>query len=394
MKRVNYVAYAASTMGECGFQTLFQDSPIIPGQQAQKFNRLLQQGLNQNGMRVTAICAPPVTQRNTDRKIIKVKNATEKGVFYRYIPVLNIPCVKNIFTVISSFFEGVHICLKKDSAVVCDVLNISVSFGAVMAARLCHRPVVGIVTDVPELMVTGHLDKQVQLCYKVINKCSGYVFLTDAMNERLNPNNKPYAIIEGISDSVATKLDHTIKKDERMCLYAGLLDAEYGVKDMVDGFIEANIPHAVLHLCGSGPYEKELTEVAALHSNVVYHGSVMNKRVVEMEQEAVLLVNPRPSCGEFTKFSFPSKIIEYMSSGTSTMATKLPGVPNEYYDYLIPIEDETKYGIAKAFQIALSKTDDELKFMGERARDWVVTHKSFEIQGEHLAQLLQAVSKS
>ncbi len=385
----NIVAYAASTMSEQRFAETFADSKMMPGQQAQRFNRLLMCGLAENGVKVNCVSAPPITKGNTKRKYVNIKNDIENGVDYKYLPVINISGLKNILCLIASFFKTLHICKNKGCVVVCDVLNISVALGATSAAKILKRPSIGIVTDVPELMVTGHSEKQVKLCHKVINNCDKYVFLTEAMNERLNPKRKPYIIIEGVCDShvdeqSVSRLENSIKK----CFYAGLLDAEYGVKNMVEGFIRADIDGAELHICGKGPYEEELKSIAEKDKRVIFHGSVLNKDVVIMEKNCDLLINPRPVSGEFTLFSFPSKILEYMSSGTATLATELPGIPKEYFEYLLKIDDDTSSGIAKAIKNALARTKSELHIVGRNAQKWVVANKSQKQQGLRLLELI------
>lgn len=389
MFNCSIVAYAASTMSEKRFSETFADSKMMPGQQAQKFNRLLMRGLAENGIKVNCVSAPPITVGNTKRKYVNIKNDIENGVEYKYLPVINISRLKNILCLISSFFNTLQICMNNRSVVVCDVLNISVSLGATLAAKVLKRQSVGIVTDVPELMVTGHSEKQVKLCHKVISNCDKYVFLTEAMNERLNPKGKPYIIIEGVCDShiddhSVTQLENGIKK----CFYAGLLDAEYGVKNMVDGFLEADIVGAEMHICGKGPYEEELKSIAEKDKRVVFHGSVLNKEVVFMEKNCDLLINPRPVSGEFTKFSFPSKILEYMSSGTAALATELPGIPIEYFDYLLKIDEDTPTGIAKAIENALSLNKSELSIVGRKAKKWVIANKSQKQQGLRLLELI------
>lgn len=386
--QIERIVYAASTMGENSFAELFKNSPAMPGQQAQKYNRLLQQGIKLNGVEVIAISTPPVTVVNTTKKMLKVKNSCEKGVLYKYTPVINIRAIKNIVFTVSSFLKGLRFLFKKKSAVVCDILNVSASIGTISAAKVLHRPVIGIVTDIPELMVTGHSKKQVELCHSIISKCDGYVFMTEPMNERLNSSHKPYTIIEGIADVSQINIAHNKNNHIKKCMYAGLLDAEYGVKSMVEGFLSVDVRDTELHLFGSGPYVEELKEVLDAHKNIVFHGSVLNSEVVRMEKECDLLINPRPSVGEFTKFSFPSKIMEYMSSGTATMATRLPGIPNEYYDYLIPIEKEDSEGIKTVLSTVLKSADYDLENKGKKAQSWITENKNSKKQGERILDLI------
>lgn len=43
---------------------------------------------------------------------------------------------------------------------------------------------------------------------------------------------------------------------------------------------------------------------------------VPNSGVLKAQSESEILVNPRNDNNEFTKYSFPSKVIEYLGSGT------------------------------------------------------------------------------
>lgn len=61
-----------------------------------------------------------------------------------------------------------------------------------------------------------------------------------------------------------------------------------------------------------------------------------------MQQQATLLVNPRKGHEEYTKYSFPSKTMEYMASGTPTIMYKLPGLPIEYEEYLVLLPDNSQ----------------------------------------------------
>ena len=86
---------------------------------------------------------------------------------------------------------------NKDLSIICDVLSVTNSLGASLACKSLNRTCVGIVTDMPEFLESD--DLYIKLVHKVISNCSDYIFLTEAMNQRLNPTKKPYKIIEGIS---------------------------------------------------------------------------------------------------------------------------------------------------------------------------------------------------
>lgn len=83
----------------------------------------------------------------------------------------------------------------------------------------------------------------------------------------------------------------------------------------------------ILEIYGDGDYRAELVELAAKHDRIIYKGLVSRDVIVARQKQVALLINPRPSSYEYTQYSFPSKIMEYMLSGTPVLTTKLPGIP-------------------------------------------------------------------
>ena len=68
------IDYASSAMDAKDFEELFENSSEIPGQQAQKYNRLMIQGMVENGARVRAVTVRPVTRANCVYKFLPTKS--------------------------------------------------------------------------------------------------------------------------------------------------------------------------------------------------------------------------------------------------------------------------------------------------------------------------------
>ena len=385
------IIYASSAMGEKTFSDIFINSKNIPGQQAQKFNKLLIKGLKLNGADVIGLSTPPVTTSNLNKKFIVLGKKIEDEILFSYVPVINIPILKNILNIAGSFFKTLKYRKKNKTIIVCDVLNVSVSLGAVFAGILVGCPIIGIVTDIPELMVTGHLSRQVKLIYKIIDKCSHYVFLTEPMNTRLNPTGKPYVIIEGICNE---NTEYENFEHNNHSIYAGYLDEKYGIKALIEAFILANVDGQELHIYGAGPYAEEAKRIANESDSIVYHGSVLNEIVVAEEKKARLLINPRPSNEEFTKYSFPSKNMEYMSSGTPVLTTKLLGMTKDYYEYVYCFKDETVEGMSETLKTILEKDDEQLLEKGKEAQHFVIMQKNNLIQARKILALVNNVNNN
>ena len=81
------------------------------------------------------------------------------------------------------------------------MLNISACLGSLIASKLIGIKSVGIVTDMPGLMVGGSRSFLSNLITRINKSYLGsfdyYVFLTEQMNPILNIHKRPYIVMEG-----------------------------------------------------------------------------------------------------------------------------------------------------------------------------------------------------
>lgn len=374
------IVYASFHCSESMFERLFRDSDHKPGQAIQKYNRLLAEGLaQQSGVRVYSICELPITEENYHKKFFHRMNETIHDVRYYYISLVNIHRLKDILAVISAFWACAKICCKKDAMVISDILNAPVALGAFLAARLCKKKYVAIVTDAPQFV---YFDSDV-FYHKVsdflIKYASGYVLLTEQMNDLYNDKKKPYVVIEGLVDiqnQERTDIEFTEIPRTKICMYTGSIHEKYGIGNLVQGFIQSQIENVELHIYGDGDYREKLEEICKTHPVIKYFGNIMSSEIINRQKEATLLINPRPTTDEFTKYSFPSKNMEYMVSGVPVLTTKLPGMPKEYYEYVFLLPDESSEGISQQLKKLFAEDAENLYEMGSRARDYVLNNKN------------------
>lgn len=390
------IIYESCACSEEYFNKLFEISNRKPGQQVQKYHRLLMQGLIKNQVDVKAITSPPITRQATDKLYFPKQIALSEGILYHHLPVFNVPYLKNIIIFITSFFETLKLIKKnKFSIVICDVLNISATAGALLASKIFRKrsKSIGIVTDLPIDLNADPMSILVKLNNFIIDKCDGYIFLTEEMNIKLNNKNKDYLVIEGHVDINMENVDNNIerKMTNKICLYAGGLYKKYGIELLVNGFIKANVQQAELHIYGSGDFEDELVEICKRNNQIKYFGVVPNSVVIDAELRADLLINPRPTNEDYTKYSFPSKNMEYMASGTPVLTTKLPGMPKEYFDYIYIIENESTNGIAKSLHEILNKNKGELYDKGLKSKSFVLEKKNNVIQASKILLLAKKI---
>lgn len=379
-------------------EQLQKQSGKDPGFAAQKFNRLLAKGFCGNGVDLTILSAPPVGRHNSKKIWWKAGEEVESGLAYHYLSFLNLPVLRQIFLTINAYFKVRHLVRnQKVDAVVCDVLNAGLCAAAIKACKHTNTQLVGVMTDMPGLMVRFGKDQKMPLITRMATKLmkwslenyDKYVFLTEAMNV-VNTHQRPYIIMEGMSDtSMAIRQKEKQVGGERLVLYAGGLHERYGLKKLTEAFMLQDDNQIQLNLYGSGPFVDDLmNNYCKKDSRIKYMGVAPNSEVVQAELNATLLVNPRPTDEEFTIYSFPSKNIEYMASGTPLLTTKLPGMPVEYHPYVYLIEDETVGGYAKALKDALSHSDEDLYHFGEKAKEFVLNQKNSKEQTKRVIELI------
>jgi glycosyltransferase involved in cell wall biosynthesis len=263
--------------------------------------------------------------------------------------------------------------------------------------KLTRKSIVGLVTDVPGYSISDeHNMKFTRKMYRkihlyLISKCDNFVFLTKNMNNVVNIKKKPYCVVEGFADIEMLNFNNllSMKSKKKIILYAGTINVENGIDRLVSAFVELDLPNTELHFYGDGPYVDELNLYIAKTKSIKYFGSRDNSEILEKEMQADLLINPRPTDYEFTKYSFPSKLLEYMVSGTPVLTTKLPGLGNEYNKYVYFIEDETINGIKKALNSVVTLSKEVLYEKGKTCKEFVLRDKNNLTQVDKILNMLK-----
>ena len=213
----------------------------------------------------------------------------------------------------------------------------------------------------------------------------GYVYLTEAMKDVINPS-APYVVVEGIASECPCL---SVEKSEPPAvMYAGAMSDKYGVGNLIEAFLKLPEGNAQLWLFGYGDYSEKVVEYAEKYPQIKYFGRVERSEIIKYEQEATLLVNVRNVGDEFTAYSFPSKTIEYMNSGTPLLTTRLPGIPSDYYNYAYFIEDNSVDSIYVGMKNALDAGKQQLNSVGKSAKEFIEKEKNAEKQADKIYKFM------
>ena len=386
------------------FNKIFDQCEIKPLMSIQKFNKLLCSGLISNGeVQLEVLTAPPINRSMCKKLIWKSKKEVIGNIRFNYCFMINYPIIKFISLLFSSIIISVKWCVKNrgimNKIVVYDSFCPIVGNAGAVIGKMFNCAVVALYTDVPIFM--GHnienrnlfnniLKKLYILIDQISNKvCSGYILLTAQMNEVVNKNKKPFIVIEGMVDK-NIKIENTLenKYNEFTILYAGGLYEQYGITNLINAVETVKSEEVRLLLYGGG----ELSDIIQMNykndKRIHYGGVVPNNEILEQETKATILVNPRFTNEEYTKYSFPSKIMEYMVSGTPVLTTRLKGIPSEYDDYLYFIAEESSEGVKNAIENLMNHPRDQLHKHGMTAREFVLKKKNNVIQAKKVINFI------
>lgn len=284
-----------------------------------------------------------------------------------------------------------------DKVLIGYALSLEFIMGLNYAKRI--NPKVKTIIIIPDLLEYMNTSDKVSLIYRILknaeshnilkklNKIDGFVILTKYMKEALGIGNN-YVVMEGIATDIPY-IDIREEKDNKIkkILYTGTLNKKYGILNLVEAFKMIPSGDYRLILCGSGDSEEKIKEESLKDSRIIFKGLVHRDEVLKLQREATVLVNPRLNNEEYTKYSFPSKLLEYLSSGTPVIAYKLDGIPDEYDDFIYYIEGDSIIHLKDRIVEICEKDSKELLGFGERSRIFTVTDKNKRAQTRKIIEL-------
>lgn len=386
------IYYLAAICPQKHYEILYPNGAISP---AYTFNKLLAEGFGAiSNSNVEVRCIVPWIVLNQLRGADYPDVEDENGLKYVFLTLEDNK--QGYLHFLKAALKEVRKAGKEGKVIlVCDALSINFSLLSLLAKIKYGYTNVAIITDFPQYLGSECKSLKSKMLDSVnmwlMRSFDRYILLTRYMQDYINKKGKLKCIMEGICTSDRLT-NPTEKYKKKVCLYAGSLQKEYGIGLLTEAFIKAGVPDSELHIYGDGNYREQLERICSAHDNIIYCGVRPKDIVVEEERKATLLINPRTSEGEFTKYSFPSKTLEYMTTGTPLVMVKLPGLPEEYCDYLYLFEEETADGYASTLRTLLNKSDEELEAMGRSAQNFVLQNKNNIVQAEKIIKELKLLS--
>ncbi|MBQ3053602.1 MAG: glycosyltransferase [Clostridia bacterium] len=253
-----------------------------------------------------------------------------------------------------------------------------------------------IVPDLPQYM-DMHMSRLKKIlksydwqCIKSTMKyIDKYVLYSKHMADFLKLSKEQYIVMEGSFDPSLIIEDEPKKDTDKLSvMYSGVIDLRYGIKELLDAISLLDDKYE-LWFTGSGNAVPLIQEKASKDSRIKYYGYFPSRLdLLRKQKEATMLISPRSTQEVASKYCFPSKIFEYMVSGNPVISTRIGGIPDEYFEYLIPIENTSPDQIAAAIKKVGEMSPDERKSLGCGGKKFILENKNNVAQAKRIIEFV------
>lgn len=155
--------------------------------------------------------------------------------------------------------------------------------------------------------------------------CDSVVVTTDVAREKYRHLKKPISVVNGIANFSYLSDRVVTNEGQLRFVYAGSFDAVRGAEllpDLIRG-LEAELgSNWRLSICGFGPNQEEVRELANGHALIHFYGYVDAKKLSSIMKDSHAGIVLQPPDSPFASGSFPSKVMLYARHGLPVFMLK------------------------------------------------------------------------
>lgn len=379
--------YFGTVCNSMAYQKIIDSCRVKPSVAPFVFESLLLEGFQENGADMDVFSFPMISAFPNSRKVFwgSIKDCLDCGYQNTWIPTINITGLKQLS---QHMVSGLIIkkWMKEHRSEEKAVMIYSI-YGPIASniIRYCKKNKIKCYAIVPDLPRDMYAHKKIGKLKKLLTDFSvrstlaiqgdfdGYIYLTEAMKDVINPK-APYTVVEGIANVHLAPPEITEKTTPPAIMYAGGLNEKYGLKNIIEAFLRLR-SEAQLWIYGAGDYEPDVVDYSKKNNKILFFGQRPHSEVLAAERKATLLINARNVNDEFTKYSFPSKTIEYMASGTPLLTTRLAGIPEEYFAHCYSIENNSIESLREMMESVIGDARKNME-IGAEAQSYIAREKS------------------
>ena len=385
---------------------VYEDSKGKIGMSNHNFEMSIINGLCQHAdINLKCISIPEVYSfpYNNRRFYTKPESYDYKSTHIRSVGFCNLPIIKELWSTISLIVALIASIYRLPGNRVDVIINTPNNelYNALKVAKIFTRKKITMTTIIPDIpAMVFSMDKSNGIkslflslrnrnAMNSASKSNGLVLLTQSMMEFVN-RPLPYIVMEGIADISTMDINQDfMSHDKEILLYTGTLRKIFGIINLVEAFKMISRDDVELWICGAGDAKDVIEDETQKDARIKYFGLVDSQTALKLQHQATILVNPRTSDGEYTKYSFPSKTIEYLLSGRSVIINRLDGIPDEYYEYVYTPTDESVQSLYECILYVLNSDIKHRQIKSHSGRQFILEKKNSLVQTSRILEMIR-----
>ena len=342
-----------------------------------KYQTSLVSGLEAMGNECVRFTLLPLASFPRSKRILIRKRFCGTGAGNsRVIPYINILGLKQISVLIclSLMLLRWAFCTRKLSDRVLLVFN-TMSFLTIpvlLTSALYGIKKIAIAVDIAPLQPKRFLERmEAKFETGVLKKLDGIIQITEHITKDF-ASRVPGIVVEGGVNEILPCVPPPERNRIPILLYTGALDENSGIGILLDAMRLLAGMELELWIAGKGIYTGLVKEAQRADGRICYYGYVDNSVALQLQQKADVLLCPRLPDGYVTKYTFPSKLFEYLLSGKPCICFRLEGLTEDITRILfIPDQNSAEALAGKIKEVLVNRDfnpNEQLRYV--RNKTW------------------------
>lgn len=226
--------------------------------------------------------------------------------------------------------------------------------------------------------------RRIQICLyyafgiHLIKRLDGIILLNKSVVRIFKLKNPILISKVGYSNLLNYKIDNI--NEFYTVLFVGSLINHNGILETIQAFnsMEITKEKAKLRIFGDGPLKDLVLERSKDNCNIHYGGLIPNSELYIEYEKADLLLNVRDPNNYVNKFSFPSKMIEFMETGRSVASTNFDNWTEKQLEMVYLIEKFSVSSISQAILNHFHSDENSKQIKKTMMQDYLYKNHNWE----------------
>ena len=360
--------------------------------------------LSMEGSEVSAFSARPLASYPRSREIFVPRETAEvlPGKSSVCVPFINITPVKQVTIGVAMLWHllgwGLNTMKRRHRVIVSFNISVPPLAFTMLAARILRATLIVYICDLNTgdcLAPRTFLHRLDRLETWLLRWVDGGITISDRIGFEYLAHCGYVRVDGGVSQALIDSTGRALAERQTDVAHftigaTGSLSAHNGILEILRAFSELNGPHFRLLLAGRGPLESEVLRAVKSDPRVEFRGYLDTDDLLTLHAACDVLVSLRLTQTLNSAYGFPSKTFEYLLSGVPVITTATGHMKTEYGRWCFVLDDETPSALAHLLREVAEISQTERRRIGLAARQFMISHKSWEQQHARIATYVRS----